>query len=253
MSGTKRWRRPGGSCAKQTQFPAVPGESGSGGGDRFLPSLLDSRAPDLARARRTNKANFPEPAVRTDGSFCETKPISAGAELELTHVQEKRYATSAGLGGWAKQSQFVLTGRQGRRGAIVQNKANWPPPGPSRKRRSWRAGAGHTNKANLEVAAAGGRKPVMQNKPNWRGPPAEWVGQAVQTNPISLAAGKAEEVGRERPTPERVEGRPYEEPRAGITAGFLLLALRPRVTIVFDCGLATEFTRRYRRVRQIAM
>ena len=39
----------------------------------------------------------------------------------------------------------------------------------------------------------------------------------------------------------------------GRAAGFLLLALRPRVTIVAERGLAAEFMMEYRRARQIAM
>ncbi len=84
---------------------------------------------------------------------CGTKPIWTGAELELSHLQERSYVACACLIGCAKQSQFPCETdappfQDSELKGIVQNKANFHPD------------------ADREIGVPGG--PLCETKPRRR-------------------------------------------------------------------------------------
>ncbi len=121
----------------------------------------------------------PPPLPAFPGLSCETKPISLGAKLELSHLQEKSYVVPTCLIGPAKQSQFAPRCRSGdrrSRGGQCVKQSQFPGPGPG-GRGAWGASLnpppGCTNKANLPM-----RPEMGAGRRSCR------LGTLRQTNPI---------------------------------------------------------------------
>jgi hypothetical protein len=147
--------RKGGKGAKQSQL-------GRASGDRVPLS------PE-PRGGCTNKPSFPaRPEMGAGrGSFdanrAKTKPISAGARLDLNHLQEKNYAVCTCLINPAKQSQFLHDADReiGVPGANRAKQSQFGQPGDDRVPLSPAPRGRCTNKANLpprpEMGAGGHR------------------------------------------------------------------------------------------------
>jgi len=94
------------TSAKQSQFAAMPWGT--------EPQRQTTRAPRKTKPILEGigvqgsgvSSPTPDPRPLTPVLSCETKPISAGAKLKLSRLQEKRYVVCSRLIGSEKQSQF---------------------------------------------------------------------------------------------------------------------------------------------------
>ena len=205
-----------------------------------------------------NKANFPVPTTTRHpqpGQFCETKPISAEAAWWISTFWKSSYGELDRQETSAKQSQFSC-GRQwatAGKGAGAPGRGNcaertqFPSlaeevglPTPN-LRRAERAKQTQSGRAGRRAGASQGR--MCETNPI-RARDAAPAGPTVQNKPISAREGDLMAL-------ECVTVPGYAP--GGGTAGFLLMALRPRVTIVCERGLATEFMTEYRRTGPIAI